>query len=57
LSRLTDGAGADDVICAVGIATVQYRGSFTIRPHNGGTLATVVLDDSELRQDAYTAMA
>jgi hypothetical protein len=41
----------------VGIATVQYRGSFTIRPHNGGTLATVVLDDSELRQDAYTAMA
>jgi two-component sensor histidine kinase len=40
-----------------GIATTQYSGSFSIRPHHGGTLATVVLDDGELRQDAYAATA
>jgi L-iditol 2-dehydrogenase len=36
LSRLTDGAGADDVICAVGIATVQ-EGSVSLLAKGGVT--------------------
>jgi two-component sensor histidine kinase len=33
------------------IATAHYGGSFTIRPHHGGTLATVTLDEPRLRRD------
>jgi two-component sensor histidine kinase len=30
----------------------QYRGTFTLEPQDGGTLAQVLLSDGRLRQDA-----
>jgi PAS domain S-box-containing protein len=33
-----------------GIVAGQYGGSFNLRPHDGGTLAEVIVDDAKLRQ-------